>query len=73
MLTDPVISLKCRLQCHFPMHYWNDANVIKRLLLNIRNISHALETQNVQKGERNFIVDPDGYWLEILRKADVCW
>ena len=33
----------------FPMHYWDDASVIKRFVRNTRSISHVSKTQKVRK------------------------
>ena len=38
MPTGSCISLKCRCNVIFPMHYWNDANVIKRFITEYHTI-----------------------------------
>ena len=54
MPTGSCIFLK-NIDCNviFPMHYWNDANVIKRFITEYPQYKSRIKTQNVQK-EKNY-------------------
>ena len=53
MPTEFCISLKkCRLQLSFlPMHYWNDANVIKRFITEYPQYKSRIKDTECTKGE----------------------